>query len=99
MEEAEKFKTSIHSAPSESNKTCLLISTTGCFSLPVRSTEIRVSRSYWELYGVVFFVALDSSQAFSDSHVAICRTAVPTVIPQGECRCRVGKLSLPALTY
>ena len=42
-----RFKACILSTRAVNNKTCLLINTTRCFTLPFHSTESRVSRSNW----------------------------------------------------
>lgn len=67
-----QFKISNLSTGSGSNKTCLLINTTSCFTLPLHSTEIRISRSNW---GTVFLCFGQWPGCYS----YLCNTA-PTVL-------------------
>lgn len=79
-------KTGFHSTQSVSNKICLLSTTTGCFTLPFYSTEIRVSRSDQDSYVCSLFWTVARL------------LAVAMLLPQGNARRgEFEKLSVSAL--
>ena len=70
--DSKRFKTHILSTRSLSNKTCVLINTTCCFTwvqllYVFHSTALRFFKSNWDSCGCFF--AFDSSQAASGSRV------------------------------